>query len=84
MMNFQPIDAEHALLMVLAIDFQKLRHMDGIQSTRSYLEHNECGLAYDDLVFAIQNKMYAPSADALALLKKAGALMGIEYPNLSC
>lgn len=65
MMSFQPIDVEHVLLMVLVIDFQKLRHMDGIQSTGSFLEHNECGLAYDDLVCAIEKNAYRPSSEAL-------------------
>ena len=83
MMSIQPIDAEHALLMALVIDFEKLRHMEGIQHTRSYIEHNECGLAYDDLVFAIQNNMYEPTSSAFELIKWAGTNMGIQYPNLS-
>lgn len=83
-MSIHPIDAEHALLMVLVVDFERLRYLAGIQSTRSYIEHNECGLAYDDLVYAIENNAYTPSPEALCLIKKAGEMMGIEYPNLSC
>ena len=84
MMNIHPIDAEHALLMALVVDFEKLRHIEGIQSTRSYIDHNECGLAYDDLVYAIEKATYHPSPEALNLIKQAGEVMGIEYPNLSC
>lgn len=81
--NFTPVNAEQALLVVFAIDYSKLMHVEGINQTRSFVEHNESGLAYDDLVCIIQNKVYEPSSEALQLIKEAGMLMGIEYPKLS-
>jgi len=83
-MSFIPKHPEQALLMVFAIDYEKLKTIEGITFTRSFLEHNECGLAYDDLVCAIEKNAYSPSSEALSLIKQAGVLMGIEYPNLSC
>jgi hypothetical protein len=83
-MTFSPIHPEQALLMVFAIDYEKLMTVEGITFTRSFMEHNECGLAYDDLVCAIEKNAYSPSPEALSLIKQAGQMMGIEYPNLSC
>jgi hypothetical protein len=81
--NFTPRTAEQALLMVFAIDYSQLMNVEGINQTRSFVEHNESGLAYDDLVCCITNEVYQPSSVAFELIKVAGSLMGIEYPKLS-
>lgn len=57
---------------------------DWVTTTKSFIEHNECGLAYDCLVSAIEKKIYLPSASSLELIKLAGKIMGIKYPNSSC
>ena len=54
-LNF--LHPEQALLMVFEIDYEKLIVLEGITFTRSFLEHNECGLAYDDLVCAIEKNL---------------------------
>lgn len=81
-MNFEPTNPEQALLMVFAIDYHELMKVKGITQTRSYLEHNECGLAYDDFVFIIRDSLYCPTQRALELIKSAGLMLGVTYPNL--
>ena len=81
-MNFEPTNPEQALLMVLAIDYHDLMKVKGIAQTRNYLEHNECGLAYDDFVFITRNGIYQPTPKALELIKSAGAMLGVQYPKL--
>ena len=81
-MNFQPTNPEQALLMVFAIDYHMLMKIEGIVQTRSFLEHNETGLAYDDFVFIIRDGLYQPTLESFTLIKLAGSMLGVEYPNL--
>lgn len=83
-MNFEPTNPEQALLMVFALDYHALMRIDGIAHIRSFLEHNECGLAYDGFVFIIRDGLYQPTPRSLEIIKAAGVMLGIEYPNLSC
>ena len=77
------VSTEDALLAALKLDDEKI-HPDALKWVRNLIDHNECGVAYDALVFEIGNGAYLPSEKALSLIKHAASQMGIEFPNLSC
>jgi hypothetical protein len=76
-------NAETALLAAIDIDQQKIS-AEALKWAREYINHNECGLAYDILVGEISRSSYSPSTEALALIKFSAAEMGIVYPAMSC
>jgi hypothetical protein len=77
------LDPEMALLEVLKIDAERIP-LDYADEARHFVDHNECGLAYDVLVFGVERAAYVPTPEALFLIKQAAEQMGITYPNLSC
>jgi hypothetical protein len=77
------LDPEMALLEVLKIDAERIPS-DYADEARHLIDHNECGLAYDVLVFGVERAVYIPTAEALLLIKHAAEKMSITYPNLSC
>lgn len=54
-----------------------------INEVLHFVEHNECGLAYDSLVFEIESGHLVPSAEELDQVRTIARSMNIEYPKLS-
>jgi hypothetical protein len=81
MMNFEPIDPPRALFEVMKLDLEKMEKK-WIFEISNYIFYNECGIAYDILVFLINKGDYEPTTEALRLIKLAGLMLGVEYPNL--
>ena len=77
------MNAETALLEVLNLD-KHLIPENYRTAALPLIDHNECGLAYDLLVHAIQTSAYHPTDAALTLIKHAATDWGGSYPNLSC
>lgn len=80
MKNLNPAES---LLKVVKID-NSIIELAVIESVKHYINHNETGLAYDELLFQIENKLYSPSSKALKLIKHAAQELKIIYPNWSC
>ncbi|MEQ1639084.1 MAG: hypothetical protein ABL903_20685 [Methylococcales bacterium] len=78
-----PVDPERAFMKALRLDVNKLSKED-LLTVYEYMFYSECGLSYDYLVALISQGEYVPSDEALILIKQAGILLGITYPNLSC
>lgn len=68
------------LLRVLQIDAGLIEASD---EARHFMEFGECGLAYDVLVFEMDEKSYDPSPEALELIRRAASAMGLVFPQLS-
>ncbi|MBL0917441.1 MAG: hypothetical protein IBJ14_01955 [Hydrogenophaga sp.] len=75
--------APEALLLCALTKDIKLLTSIAIKEIRNFIEHGECGLAYDVFVFEMQDQRYAASIEAIALIKQAAQLMNIAYPRLS-
>lgn len=48
-----------------------------------FIDHDECGCAYDVFVFLVRANKMVLSSEGEMLLRQAAAAMEIEYPNLS-
>ena len=48
-----------------------------------YIQHGECGLAYDLLVFHIQHSELGISEYGLVMMHKIAESLGVTYPALS-
>lgn len=75
-------DPETLLLCALSRD-RTLLVPSAVNEIRNFIEHGECGLAYDVFVFEMQDQRYVASIEAIAMIKRAGQLMSIEFPKLS-
>lgn len=73
---------EPLLQRVLQIDAE-LIEPSASKEAKHFMEFGECGLAYDVLVFEIENKKYMPSMEGLALIKQSAGAMGLTFPQLS-
>lgn len=77
------LNPAESLLRVVKID-SSIIESAVIESVKHFINHNETGLAYDELLFQIENKFYCPSSEALKLIKHAARELKIIYPNWSC
>jgi hypothetical protein len=77
------LNPAEALLQVVMFDGAIIKS-SVIDSVKDYIDHNETGLAYDELIFQIENNFYRPSSKALKLIKHAAQELKIIYPNWSC
>lgn len=82
-MNPHPIDPPRAIMQILKMDIEQFDKRDMLEIFH-FIFYNECGLAYDSLIYLINQARYTPSKEALALIKLTGSMLGVEYPNLSC
>lgn len=73
---------ESLLLRVLQVDGEFIQ-LDAANEARHFIEVGECGLAYDVLVFEVGERKYAPSPEALELIKQSALAMGLVFPQLS-
>lgn len=73
---------EPLLLRVLQIDAE-LIEQSASKEALHFMEFGECGLAYDVLVFEMDEKSYDPSPEALELIRRAASAMGLVFPQLS-
>lgn len=71
------------LIMNFIVEYEAQLRPEAVRYARLDAEHNECGLAYDAIIFEIENGFFSPSAEALEGIKEIAASMGIEYPKLS-
>lgn len=69
------------LCQILAID-RVLLGPDVTKEAGHFIEHGECGLAYDVLIFAMQDGTYHPSNKGLALIKHVARVLGVVVPKL--
>ncbi|HSX93065.1 MAG TPA: hypothetical protein VLG41_09105 [Hydrogenophaga sp.] len=53
------------------------------KEAQHFIEHGECGLGYDVLVFEIEEGRYMPTPEALELIKQAAVSMNLIFPGLS-
>ena len=81
-MNQQPIDPPRAILQILKLDIDQFDKRDMLEIFH-FIFYNECGLAYDSLIYLIKQAGYTPSEDALVLIKLTGSMLGVEYPKQS-
>lgn len=56
---------------------------DAARRSLDFLDHNERGLAYDELVFQMRAGEWHPSDAQVDLLKRIASAMGGVYSNLS-
>jgi hypothetical protein len=79
--NQPPVDADRAIMQILKLDIEQFDKKDIIEIFH-FIFYNECGLAYDGLIYLIKQASYKPSEEALSLIKLTGTMLGVEYPNL--
>ncbi len=77
-----PPHPELLLNRVLQLD-EDLLDPGATREAGNFIEYGECGLAYDVLVFELQEGKYVPSRQALALLKQFAVSMNLVFPQLS-
>lgn len=77
-----PFSPEPLLQRMLQIDAE-LIEPSASKEAKHFMEFGECGLAYDVLVFEIEDKRYIPSTEGLELIKQSAIAMGLVFPQLS-
>ena len=73
---------ETMLLAVIHHDHELLQ-LNALKWVKEYVDHNECGLAYDILIGEISRGKYEPSNQSLRLIKKVANELGVIYPNIT-
>lgn len=73
---------EVLLHQILAVD-RVLLGSDVVKEMDNFIEHGECGLAYDVLIFVLQDGTYHPSREGLALVELLAKSLGVVFPRLS-
>lgn len=76
------IDPAPILLKFLEVDAAGIPQ-DSLQNALLYIEHGECGVAYDLIVYHIINGDVMLTDAGLERITAAAAAMGIRYPDLS-
>lgn len=75
-------DPEAILLSLLDLECRAIP-MRAADEILYYIDHNECGLAYDVLIFLVSRKEVILSTEGEKLLRNAARAMRIKYPQLS-
>lgn len=70
------------LYQILALD-RALLSPDATKEAQHFIEHGECDLAYEVLIFAMQDGTYHPSNEGLAMVKHVAGALGVVFPRLS-
>ena len=71
------------MVMKFLSDFGQRLPETARKDVENFVAHGECGLAYDLLVFLVQDEGVGLPDEAVRAIKSAGKAMGIEYPQLS-
>ena len=71
------------MLFDFLVDYSMHLRSEVVKFMRQDIEHSECGLAYDALVFEIQHGHFVPDDKALGRVIQIAFSMNISYPNLS-
>ena len=73
---------EPILRKLLATERSRLPRQ-AYQEALEFVDHNECGLAYDIFIYLVQHERLMLSAPGVRLLRDSAKALQIEYPNLS-
>ncbi|MEJ7929384.1 hypothetical protein WG922_05295 [Ramlibacter sp. AN1015] len=73
-------DPEPLLMKLLCLEGEKLPR-DLCKEAKHFIDHGECGLAYDVIVYHVRIGNAALSARGLQYLVDAGTIMGVKYPD---
>jgi len=63
-------------------EFSSTFNTELIELIKEYVQHNECGLAYDALVFYLKAQIHVDET-IISKVRQIGASMEIIYPSLS-
>jgi hypothetical protein len=77
------IDDPEPLLLEFLELYGDLVPPQSLAYVREYVEHGECGIAYDLLVFHIQHQDLVLPKRGEDLIRLIAARLGVSYPTLS-
>lgn len=73
---------EPLLLRILTMDVGFIPPASAAEAER-FIAAGECGLAYDVLVFTIEDGRYSPSMVAMELIRQSALALGLVFPQYS-